>query len=163
MNASIRAMALGVVADVELDATGTQMRFGTGEGPVLADHDTGDVVQQHGARAHVAGRQRRIQRRSAVVGGAEAPGLLQAVHLGMQHGAALLDALVVAAADDRAVDDEHRPDRDAAGVEPGSRFGDRSLEEGVVRRGQAMASSMRSNTSVSRRSITGSAPKFAST
>ena len=49
----------------------------------------------------------------------------------MQHRASLLDALVVAAGHDAAVDHEHRPDGDAAGGEPLASFIDGSAEEGI--------------------------------
>src|SRR5690606_41866231 len=73
-------------------------------------------------------RSRRVQYRAAIVLRAKPAGIFQAVHLRVQHGTATLHAAVVAAADDLAVDDQHRSDRDAALGKTGSGFFDRSEE-----------------------------------
>ena len=45
-----------------------------------------------------------------------------AVHLGMQHRATFLNTLVVSAADNPVVDDQHRTDRNTTGTLPLTRF-----------------------------------------
>ena len=90
-----------------------------------------DAVEQGGAAAHVAGRERRVEHGAAIVGGPEPAGVFQAVHLGVQDGAAVLHAAVVAAADDAAIDDQHRADRNTPLGQPLPGFVDRDLQEGV--------------------------------
>ena len=78
--------------------------------PLTYDHPR-DPVQQNRTGAHVARRQRAVERGSSVLIGAQATGVLETVHLGMEHRRTLLNPLVVAPPDDVAVDDEDRPDR----------------------------------------------------
>jgi hypothetical protein len=49
----------------------------------------------------------------------------------MQHGALFLDALVVAAAHDPAVENQHRANGDATGFEAGACFRDGRIEKGI--------------------------------
>jgi hypothetical protein len=66
------------------------------------------------AGAHRARRQRRVHRARAIDRCGLAAGALERVHLAVQNGAALLDAPVVAASDDRGAVHEQGADRNAA-------------------------------------------------
>jgi hypothetical protein len=108
---------LGVIDNLELDAAGPEVILGTAKRAVLTNHDPRDPVKQDGAAAHVARRQRRIQRRAPVVCCSEPPRVLEAIHLGVEHGAAFLHPLVVAASGDPAIEYEDGADRYPAGLE----------------------------------------------
>jgi hypothetical protein len=65
------------------------------------------------------------------MGSLETSGSIDAVHLGVQYRAALLDAPIVSAADDPVVDDEDGADGDSTFSEPLTCFVDRGLKEWV--------------------------------
>src|SRR5262249_45933929 len=106
--------ALRVVHDLDPDALVLEVLLGSLERLPFADADPRDAVQQDGAAAHAARAEGRVEDAAAVFAGREAapppalgqPGVLQAVHLGVQDDAFLLDALVVPPADDRPVEDQ---------------------------------------------------------
>ena len=125
------ADAFGVLENFDLDSVAAHMVLGAEKGPVLADDDAGDFVEDDGAAAHRAGRERGIHRRALVNGGGEAAGVAQAVHFAMVDGAAGLDAAVVALADDFAVADQDGTDRDAAFGEARAGLRDGGFEEWV--------------------------------
>ena len=107
----------------QLDTARAHIGLGALEGLVLADHDARDLVQQRRAAAHVARRERRVQRAAGVLFGLQAPGVLKRIHLGMQDGAAALDTTIVATTHNLAVEHQHRTNRDAALGQSQSRLG----------------------------------------
>src|SRR5688500_19622209 len=101
---------LGVVDDLEHHASRAHVVLGTAEGAVLADHDAGDSIEQRGAAAHVAWRERGVEHGPPILRAVEAADDLEAVHLGGEDRAASLDPAVVAAADDLPAEHENRTD-----------------------------------------------------
>ncbi|KAF4135849.1 hypothetical protein GN958_ATG09203 [Phytophthora infestans] len=95
-----------------LTSTPRERTYSPGPWKVLFSPTT-IVGMQHSSAAHVARTQRRVERGTRVVGGRESSGVLEAVHLGVQHGTATLNAAVVAARSDFVVDLKHRADGDA--------------------------------------------------
>src|SRR5439155_412518 len=77
------------------------------------------------------GRERGVQRRLAVHRGRLTAGILERVHLRVQHRAALLDASVVPAPDDLPLSHDYRSDRDAALTQSLFCFGDGRREERI--------------------------------
>jgi len=69
-------LALVVVEDDDLDAPLLEVRLAADERRVLADHDARHLVQDAGAGAHVARRERRVHRGAFVRGRGEAAGAL---------------------------------------------------------------------------------------
>ena len=96
-----------VLADFNVNALGADVFFGALEGYVFANDDTGDFVEEGGAAAHGTGGKGGVEGAALINGSVLAAGILEAVHLGMMDNAAMLDALVVAAADDLPVADKH--------------------------------------------------------
>src|SRR5437870_7860488 len=84
------------------------------EGPVLADDDPRDAIEENRASAHGAGRQRGVDRALAIDLRRSAAGVLEGVHLAVQHDASALHAPVVAASEDATVVHKHRADGDPA-------------------------------------------------
>lgn len=78
------------------------MRLGAEEGGVLADDDARDAVEEAGARAHVAGRERRVHGGAAVGARGQPARGLQGRRLAVVDGRAGLHAQVVAAAEEGA-------------------------------------------------------------
>ena len=118
MKSVIIATHVGVVEDDDLDAVLGEPVVPAVEGPGLADDEPGDAELTHQPAAEPAGRERRDHRRAAV--GALPPGPPERVRLAVHRGVVVLDAPVVAAAEQRAVGGEQRgADRDAALGEPG--------------------------------------------
>src|SRR6185503_13589617 len=105
--------ALGRVEVHHLHTAGLEEVLAAEERPVLTDDDAWDVIQQDRAGAHVAWRERRVHRRSAIDRGGLPPGLFESIGLAVSDRTALLDPPIMAGADDSAVDHECRPDRDA--------------------------------------------------
>ena len=128
MKSVISSHALGVVEHHDLDAARPQQVLAAVERAVLADDDTGDLVQQDRAGAHVARRQRRDHRRPGVDRGRQTAGVLEAVGLAVLDGAALLHPPVVADGQHLAVDDERGADRDAALGPAGAGLGDGGVQ-----------------------------------
>ena len=124
--------AFGVVGDFDLDALGADVFFGALEGFVFADDDAGDAVEKDGAAAHGAGGEGGVDGAFPVDGGGLPACVFEAVHFGVVDGAAVLDAPVVASADDLAAMDEDGADGDAAFGAALAGFFDGCLEEGIV-------------------------------
>lgn len=122
-------VTLGIVDHGDFHSPRADIFFRALESAVFADDDSGNAVKQDRAAAHVAWRQRGEKRGTAVVAPREPTGVFQTIHLGVQYRAALLHPPVMSTADDLAVDDQHRPDRDPALAEANSCFVNRSLEE----------------------------------
>jgi len=120
-----------ILDHVDGDATRTKQVLLAEECLVLPDDDFRDAVQQNGAAAHGAWRQRRVEYARAIDAGRLASGVLQRIHLAVQDRAASLHAPVVAAADDAPGVNQHRADGDAAFAGAGLRFRDRRLHEFV--------------------------------
>ena len=104
---------LGAINDVNFHPAGAQVFLRAAECLILADDNNWDLIKKNCAAAHVAGRQRGIKSRAAVVGRLKPSRVFQAVHFGVQHRAAFLHSLIVSATDDCAIDHEHRPDRNS--------------------------------------------------
>ncbi len=133
-----QADALGVLDDLELHALAADVILGALEGHVLADDDVGDFVEKGGAAAHGARGEGGVEGALGIDAGGEAAGVFQAIHFSMMDDAAVLDALVVAAADDPALVDENGPDGDAAGGEALEGFLDGGAKEWIaIRHGGA--------------------------
>jgi len=81
---------------------------------VLPDDHVWDAIKQNGARAHRAGRQRRVHHARAVDGSRLSAGALERIHFTVKHGAPLLNAAVAAASDDDALVNQHRADWNAS-------------------------------------------------
>lgn len=92
MKRCISAMKSAVVGDDHLDAVPAQEIGIAGKVPCLAYDDAGNAELYDGARAHHAGRERRVEGHPPV--GALPAGLSQAIHLAVGDGVALLDAPV---------------------------------------------------------------------
>ena len=101
------------------------------KGPVLADHDPGNAVEQNGAAAHGAGRERGVERAAPIHRRRQPAGPLQGVHLRVQDHAARLLPAVVTPAEDAFCRDEDRADRDAAFLEALAGFVESGLHEGI--------------------------------
>lgn len=127
--------ARGVLHDFHFDALGADEFLRALEGLVFTHNDVRDFIEQRGAAAHGAWRERGIQSASLINGRLLAARVFEAVHLGVVDDAALLDALVVAASDDFAVAHEHGTDGDAASGEALFRLVNGGLQEGVHGRG----------------------------
>lgn len=121
----------GIVEDVDFHTLRADIGFRALESDVLADDDVGDFVKERGAAAHGAGRKCGVEDAARVDGSFLASGVFETVHLGVVDDAAVLDALVVAAANDFAVEDEDGADGDAAGGEAFFGFIDGGLEKWV--------------------------------
>src|SRR4051812_20375209 len=67
---------------------------------VLANDDPGDSVEQDCAAAHRARRERRVQRGFAIDASRQPSGILERIHLAVQNGTSLLDAAIMATAQD---------------------------------------------------------------
>ena len=111
-----QSLALGIIDNRDFDATRAQIGLGAAKRSILTDNDRRYAIQQNCATAHIAGRQRRVQRRTAIFRRCEATRIFQAIHFRMQDGAASLRALIVAAADDLAINNQHRSNRNAASL-----------------------------------------------
>src|SRR6267378_8350593 len=85
------------------------------EGQVFPDDDAWDFVKERGATAHRTKRKRGIKRAALVNRSLLAPRIFQAIHFAVVDHTAALDALIVTAANDLAVTNQHRPNRNAAG------------------------------------------------
>jgi len=96
-----------IVHDFDLNTSRTQVVLGPLKRAILTNNNPGYAVQQYGAAAHIAGRQRRIEHRLAIIGSCQPPCILEAIHLGMQHGATLLNSLVMPTPDNLPFDDQH--------------------------------------------------------
>src|SRR5918999_892011 len=118
-----------VLEHVDGHASRAQQLFLARERAILADDHARDPVEENGAGAHRARRERRIDRALPVHDGRLAPRRLERVHLAVQHGAATLHAAVVPAPADAAVVHEHRADRDASLAQTALGFGDRGAHE----------------------------------
>ena len=70
------------------------------EGPVLADDDPRDAVEENCAAAHRAGRQCRVDRALAIDLCRSAAGVFEGVHLAVEHDTPALNAPIVAAPED---------------------------------------------------------------
>src|SRR5262249_29881714 len=99
---------------------------------VLADDDGADAVEQNRAAAHRARRERRVDNRLAIDRRRLPAGVLESVHLAMQHGAAALHASIVSASDDAAAVDDDGTDRNAAFATSGMGLLDRCTHENVA-------------------------------
>ena len=125
------ADALVVLHHLDADAARTEEIFLAHERAVLADDDVRDAVEEDGAGAHRAGRQRRVEDGGAIDRRRQPAGVLERIHLAVQDRAALLDPPVVAAPEDAPVVDEHRADRDAAFAAARGSFVDRGAQVGI--------------------------------
>ena len=123
--------AAGIVGEGELDAVGAEEVFLSLEGDIFADHHAGDLVEQDGAGAHGARGQGGVEGAFGVDGGGQAAGVFEGVHLAVEDGAALLDAAVVAPANDLSLMDEDRADGDAAFGQSLFGFGDGGIQKRV--------------------------------
>ena len=132
--------AARIVDDLELDAPSAEVVFGALEGAILADDDAWHLVEQGRPAAHVAGGEGRVEDAALVLGGSQAAGVFEAIHLAVEDGAAPLDASVVAAADDFAVEDEYRADGNSAFGQTDLGFAERFIEEGIGHSGSGVAS-----------------------
>ena len=132
--------AARIVDDLELDAPSAEVVFGALEGAILADDDAWHLVEQGRPAAHVAGGEGRVEDAALVLGDSQAAGVFEAIHLGVEDGAAPLDASVVAAADDFAVEDEYRADGNSAFGQAELGFAERFIEERIGHSGSGVAS-----------------------
>src|ERR1041384_2278885 len=104
---------------------------------VLPNDDTPDPIEQNRAAAHRTRRQRRVERRLAVYRRRLAAGILERVHLSVQHRAAVLYSAVVSPSDDLALRHDHRSDWDATFAETQLRLGDGRRQKWIA--GHAVA------------------------
>ncbi len=98
--------------------------------PVLGDHDMGNAELHDRARAHHAGAERGVEGGIPDNCGAAA-GIAQAIHLAMRDRVALLDAPVIALAEDSPVADQNRSDRQAALGRPRSASSKQRVTKGA--------------------------------
>jgi uncharacterized protein (TIGR00730 family) len=103
-----------VVKDRHLDPAGAQQRLLAHEAAVLPDDHPRDPVKEDRAGTHRARRKSGVERAVAVNAGRLAAGVLQGVHFAVENGTALLDASIVAAADDLALVGDDAANRNAA-------------------------------------------------
>src|SRR5262249_25440953 len=123
---------LRVVAHVDLDAARPEVvLLRSAIVCVLADHHTGDAIEQDRPAAHVARHERRIERCARIVRGPQTPRPLEAIHLGVQHGAPLLYSTVVSAPNDAAVDHENGACGNATLAKPFAGFVESGIEKWV--------------------------------
>src|SRR5207237_745199 len=111
------------------DAPGAEELLLPHEGPVLADDYAGNSVQENGPRAHGAGSERGHESAHAVDRSRLTTGVLEGIHFTVQDGAKLLNAPIVAPADNRIAVYNYRADRNASFQEALLRFLDRDFEK----------------------------------
>lgn len=92
------------------------MVFGPEEGFVFADDHAGNLVEKDGSAAHRARGEGGIKGAFAVDGRGEATGVFEGIYFPVEHGATLLDALVVATTDDFPIADDDAADGDSTFV-----------------------------------------------
>src|SRR2546425_7418899 len=123
-----------VLKDLDRHSAGAEQLFLAEEGLILADDDARDAVQKDRPRAHRTWRERRVEHRLAVDRRRLAAGVLQGIHLAVQHRASSLHPPVVTAADDASSMNDRRTDRNAAFLQSLLRLFDRGLHEWVSHR-----------------------------
>src|SRR2546426_944222 len=123
------ADARPVLEHLDRDAARTEQRLLADERLILTDDDRWNPVQENGAAAHGARRQRGVQHAFAIDGSRLAAGVLERVHFPVEDHAPALHATVVTATDDPPLVHEHGADRNTsfARAEPG--FVDGRLHE----------------------------------
>jgi hypothetical protein len=129
MNRAISSWHRRVLDDLHGDAAGPQQPLFADEGPVLADDHARNSVEEDGAAAHGAGRERGVERALTVdPRGLTAP-VFQRVHLAVPDDAALLDPPVVTAPEDAPTMLDDGADRDSAPAQAELRFLDGDAQE----------------------------------
>src|SRR5439155_17448884 len=107
-------LALHILNDLDRHPPGAQQVLLPEEGPVLADDDPRDAVEEYGAAAHRAGRQGGVQRAPSIDPRRSPTSALQRVHLAVKHDAPALHAPVAPTPENATVVDQDRADRDTA-------------------------------------------------
>src|SRR5262245_55298561 len=100
-------LAFRVIHNHQLYASRTHVIFRSAKRTILADHNLRDPVKQHSTTAHIAWRKRRVKHRSSIVTCLEPAGILETIHFGMQDGTSLLNATIVTAANDPAINHQN--------------------------------------------------------
>src|SRR5262245_51004302 len=93
-------LAPRILKDLDGHAARSQERFLAEEGPVLADDDPRDAVEENRAAAHGAGGQRGVDDALTIGPGRLSPRVLKRVHLAVEHGAPALHPAIVAPSED---------------------------------------------------------------
>src|SRR5262249_43597889 len=107
-------LAPRILKNLDGHAARAQELFLAEEGPVLADDDARNAVEENRAAAHGAGRECRVDRALTIdLRGAPA-GVLERVHLAVEHDAAALHPPIVPAPEDAPAMDEHGADGNPA-------------------------------------------------
>ena len=109
-----QANTLRMVDYFDFDTARPEIILGAPKRTILADNDSGNFVQQNGAATHVAGRERGVQGGTAIVSRGKPPSILKTIHFGVQHRVQLLNSLVVSLANNAAINNEHRANRNSA-------------------------------------------------
>src|SRR5438552_11795530 len=107
-------MAPRILSNFDHLAARSQAPLLAQERPILADYEPRDAVEENRAAAHGAGRQGRVDRALAVDLRRSPAGVLQSVHLAVEHRAPALHPPIVAASEDATVVHQHRADGDTA-------------------------------------------------
>src|SRR3989338_10614567 len=90
---------IGLKVD-QLHAPALGIVFGPFESLIFSDDNPRDFIKKDRARAHIAGRKRRINPALLIIGGFKPARAFQAIHFRVQHRRSLLPAPVMPAADD---------------------------------------------------------------
>src|SRR5438034_9624528 len=84
-----------ILKDVDRHSAGAEQLFLAEEGLILADDNARDAIEKDRPRAHRARRERRVEHRLALYRRLLATGVLEVVHLAVQHRASSLYPPVV--------------------------------------------------------------------
>src|SRR5262252_8143709 len=107
-------LAPRILKNLDDRAARSQKLFLAEEGPVLADDDPRNAVEENRSAAHRAGRERRVDRALAIDLRRAPAGVLERVHLAVEHDAPALHPPIVPAPEDASAMDEHRTDGNPA-------------------------------------------------
>src|SRR5215510_14441654 len=107
-------LAPRILKNLDGHAARAQELFLAEEGPVLADDDARDAVEENRAAAHGAGRECRVDRALTIDLRGGPAGVLERVHLAVEHDAAALHPPIVLAPEDAPAMDEHGADGNPA-------------------------------------------------
>src|SRR5262247_4647283 len=107
-------LAPRILKNLDGHAARAQELFLAEEGPVLADDDARNAVEENRAAAHGAGRECRVDRALAIDLRRAPAGVLERVHLAVEHDAPALHPPIVPAPEDASAMDEYRTDGNPA-------------------------------------------------
>src|SRR5262250_528773 len=103
-------LAPRILKNLDDRAARSQKLFLAEEGPVLADDDPRNAVEENRSAAHRAGRERRVDRALAIDLRRAPAGILERVHLAVEHDAPALHPPIVPAPEDVPAMDEYGAD-----------------------------------------------------